>query len=71
MKTVAAAIFILLEAYCHFFHKIVRIPLCICTLLCAAGFATMDGGQRLDELQMAAREMLDSFSERHPVSETE
>ncbi len=43
MKTVAAAIFI---------------------LLCAAGFATMDGGRRLDELQMAAREMLDSFSER-------
>lgn len=33
-------------------------------LLCVAGFATMDGGQRLDELQMAARDMIDSFSER-------
>lgn len=33
-------------------------------LLCITGLATVDGGEKLDELQAAARDMIDSFSER-------
>lgn len=34
----------------------------VLVLLCVAGFATMNGGEKLDELQVAARQMIDDMT---------